>query len=112
MLYDITELRSLFGDDVSSFNELMENFVADSLASSDSIDAACISGDQATIKTELHKFNGMVGTMHIVSIEKMLKNIEREINESGLNEKNITTIQFITTTIREIAAEIVNELKK
>ena len=109
MLYDLTELRSLFGEDVVSLDELLNNFTVDATISLDNINEACLTGDVAVIKAELHKFVGMVTSLHIYSIKEPLKNIEREINERGLDDVNLGNIKLITATIIKVIDHLKNE---
>ena len=106
MLYDLTELRSLFGEDVVSLDELLNNFNADATISLDNINEACLTGDVSVIKAELHKFVGMVTSLHIHSIKEPLKNIEREINERGLDDVNLSNIKLITATITKVITHL------
>ena len=109
MLYDLTELRSLFGEDTDALHELLSNFSVDATASIDNINQACLTGDIPVIKAELHKFKGMVTSLHIASIIDVLKNIEREINERGLDDANLASIKLITDTIRKVITHLKNE---
>ena len=110
MLFDLTELRALFGEDIDSFRELLDNFAVDAAISVDKIDEACLSGNDAVIKAELHKFTGIVSNLHITSIKDILKNIEREINERGLDAANLSNIKLITVTINKVIAQLKNEI--
>ena len=109
MLYDLAELRSLFGDDHDALNELLNNFSVDATISLDKINEACLTGDIPAIKTELHKFMGMITSLHIVSIKDILKNMEREINERGLDDANLSNLKLITDTISKVITHLKNE---
>ena len=109
MLYDLTELRSLFGEDIDALNELLNNFAMDATISLDAINEACLTGDVPVIKAELHKFMGMVTSLHIVCIIGILKNIEREINERGLDDANLSNIKLITDTMSKVITHLKNE---
>ena len=111
MLYDLTELRSLFGEDQDALTELLENFSVDASISLAKIDDACLTGNISMIKAELHKFIGMVSNLHIVTIKEILKNIEREINERGLDAANLGNIKLITTTINKVITQLKNEIR-
>ncbi len=111
MLYDLTELRSLFGEDIDALNELLNNFTVDATISIDNINEACLTGDVPIIKSELHKFMGMVTSLHLVSIKDILKNIERALNERGLDEANLSNIKLITDTISKVISQLKNETK-
>jgi HPt (histidine-containing phosphotransfer) domain-containing protein len=111
MLYDLTELRSLFGDDLDSLKELLDNFIVDAGASLAKINEACLTLDVSVIKTELHKFMGMVTSLHIVSIKHVLKNIEGEINERGLDDTNLSNITLITSILDTVITQLKNEIK-
>ncbi len=109
MLYDLTELRSLFGEDIDALNELLNNFSVDASVSLDKINEACLTGDVPVIKAELHKFMGIVTSLQIFTIKDRLKYIEREINERGLDDANLGNIKLITDTISKVITHLKNE---
>ena len=110
MLYDLTELKSLFGDDLEALNELLTNFTADAAVSLHKINEACISGNISVIEGELHKFAGMVTSLHVTSIKGILKNIEKEIHENGLDAANLSNIKLITNTIGSVIDHLKTEI--
>jgi len=109
MLYDLTELKTLFDEDLDALNELLNNFTEDAATSINNINVACLTGDVPVIKAELHKFAGMVTSLHIVSIKDVLKNIEKELGERGLDDANLSNVKLITDTIKKVINNLKNE---
>jgi len=109
MLYDLAELRYLFGEDLDSLKELLNNFGVDAAISLEKIDEACLTGNEVVVRNELHKFIGMVTNLHIDSIKDILKNMDIEIRENGLNAANMSNINLVTTTISKVIGQLKNE---